>query len=101
MPADGIRQVAADLRVIDPDLVAAEPETGASPLTPRETDALREAENGTSTEDTGVRLALAPATVRNYLSNAISKTGAPAALTPSASPATRDGPDLAALAGLT
>lgn len=74
--ADGIRQVAAGQRVIDPGLVAAALETGASPLTGRETDVLREAENGTSTEDIGARLALAPATVRNYLSNAIAKTGA-------------------------
>jgi two-component system, NarL family, response regulator DesR len=76
MLANGIRQVAAGQRVIDPDLVAAALETGASPLTARETDVLREAQNGTSTEDIGARLALAPATVRNYLSNAISKTGA-------------------------
>jgi two-component system, NarL family, response regulator DesR len=76
MLANGIRQVAAGQRVIDPELVAAALETGASPLTARETDVLREAQNGTSTEDIGARLALAPATVRNYLSNAISKTGA-------------------------
>lgn len=74
--ADGIRQVAAGKRVIDPDLVAAALETGSSPLTSRETDVLREARNGGSTEDIGTRLALSPATVRNYLSNAISKTGA-------------------------
>jgi two-component system response regulator DesR len=37
---------------------------------------LREAGSGISTEDIGARLALAPAMVRNYLSNAISKTGA-------------------------
>jgi two-component system, NarL family, response regulator DesR len=74
--ADGIRQVAAGQRVIDSGLVAAALETGASPLTQRETDVLREAQNGASTEDIGARLALAPATVRNYLSNAISKTGA-------------------------
>jgi two-component system response regulator DesR len=74
--ADGIRRVAAGQRVIDSGLVAAALETGASPLTQRETDVLREAQNGTSTEDIGTRLALAPATVRNYLSNAISKTGA-------------------------
>jgi two-component system, NarL family, response regulator DesR len=76
MLADGIRQVAAGQRVIDPGLVAAALETGASPLTARETDVLREAQNGSSTEDIGARLALAPATVRNYLSNAIAKTGA-------------------------
>jgi two-component system response regulator DesR len=74
--ASGIRRVAAGQRVIDSDLVAAALETGASPLTRRETDVLREAENGASTDDIGARLALAPATVRNYLSNAISKTGA-------------------------
>jgi len=74
--ADGIRRVFAGERVIDPDLVAAALETGASPLTPRETDVLREAEGGVSTEEIGARLSLAPATVRNYLSNSISKTGA-------------------------
>jgi two-component system response regulator DesR len=74
--ADGIRKVAAGQRVIDPELVAAALEVGASPLTPRETDVLREAEHGTSTEDIGTRLALSAATVRNYLSNAIRKTGA-------------------------
>jgi two-component system, NarL family, response regulator DesR len=76
MLADGIRKVATGQRVIDPELVAAALETGASPLTGRETDVLREAENGTTTEAIGAQLALAPATVRNYLSNAISKTGA-------------------------
>ena len=74
--ADGIRRVASGQRVIDSDLVAAALETGASPLTQRETDVLREAQDGASTEGIGARLALAPATVRNYLSNAISKTGA-------------------------
>lgn len=74
--ADGIRRVAAGQRAIDPGLVAAALETGASPLAVRETDVLREAQSGTSTEDVGARLALAPATVRNYRSNAISKTGA-------------------------
>jgi two-component system response regulator DesR len=74
--ADGIRRVAAGERVIDPDLVAAALETGASPLTARETDVLRAAESGVPTDQIGTRLALSPATVRNYLSNAISKVGA-------------------------
>lgn len=74
--ASGIRQVAAGERVIDPQLVAAALETGATPLTARETDVLREAESGISTEEIGDRLSLSPATVRNYLSNAISKVGA-------------------------
>lgn len=74
--ADGIRRVAAGERVIDPDLVAAALETGASPLTPRETHVLRAAEGGISTEEIASHLSLSPATVRNYLSNAISKLGA-------------------------
>jgi two-component system, NarL family, response regulator DesR len=73
--AGGIRRVAAGERVIDPDLVAAALETGSTPLTPRETDVLRAAESGISTEEIGEQLALSPATVRNYLSNAISKVG--------------------------
>jgi two-component system response regulator DesR len=74
--ADGIRRVAAGQRVIDPDLVAAALETGASPLTGRESDVLRAAEDGITTSEIAHRLALSPATVRNYLSNAITKIGA-------------------------
>ena len=74
--ADGIRRVAAGERVIDPELVAAALETGTSPLTERETDVLRVADKGITTEEMAAELALSPATVRNYLSNAISKTGA-------------------------
>ncbi len=73
--ADGVRRVARGERVIDPDLVAAALETGSTPLTDREADVLRAAERGISTEEIGARLALSPATVRNYLSNAISKVG--------------------------
>jgi two-component system response regulator DesR len=73
---DGIRRVARGERVIDPELVATALDTGASPLTPRETDVLRTAESGVSTEEIATTLHLSPATVRNYLSNAITKTGA-------------------------
>jgi two-component system, NarL family, response regulator DesR len=73
--ADGVRQVARGERVIDPELVAAALETGSTPLTTREADVLREAERGLPTEQIAVRLSLSPATVRNYLSNAISKVG--------------------------
>jgi two-component system response regulator DesR len=74
--ADGVRRVARGERVIDPELVAAALETGSTPLTPREADVLRAAESGISTEQIATRLALSAATVRNYLSNAISKIGA-------------------------
>ncbi len=74
--AAGVRRVYAGERVIDPDLIAAALETGASPLTAREADVLREAESGLPTEQIATRLSLSGATVRNYLSNAISKVGA-------------------------
>ncbi|MFC9893759.1 response regulator [Nocardia sp. NPDC127579] len=73
--AAAVRRVVAGERVIDPDLVAAALETGASPLTPREADVLRAAETGISTAEIAATLFLSPATVRNYLSNAITKVG--------------------------
>jgi len=73
--ANGVRRVAKGERVIDPELVAAALETGTTPLTPRESDVLRAAERGISTNQIAARLSLSPATVRNYLSNAISKVG--------------------------
>jgi len=74
--ASAIRAVAAGRRVLDPDLVAAAVEIGASPLTERETEVLRVAQLGGSTVDIAARLHLSPTTVRNYLSNAIGKLGA-------------------------
>ena len=74
--ADAIRRVAAGERVLDPVLVAAALETGANPLTDRETDVLRAAASGLSTEEIGDKVSLSPATVRNYLSYAIAKLGA-------------------------
>jgi two-component system, NarL family, response regulator DesR len=73
--ADGVRRVARGERVIDPELVAAALETGSTPLTPREADVLRAAASGISTEQIATQLSLSRATVRNYLSNAISKVG--------------------------
>jgi len=61
--------------VIDPELVAAAIETGSTPLTSREADVLRAAESGVSTEEMAIKLSLSATTVRNYLSNAISKVG--------------------------
>lgn len=74
--ADAIRRVAAGRRFLDPELVATALDVGVSPLTPRETDVLRAAAEGASTEHIGANLFLSPATVRNYLSNAISKLDA-------------------------
>ena len=73
--AQGVRRVAAGQRVIDPELIAGALDVGESPLTPRESDVLRVAEAGGSTDEIAKTLALSPTTVRNYLSNAISKVG--------------------------
>jgi two-component system response regulator DesR len=74
--ADAIRRVASGPRVLDPELVAAALETGASPLTEREADVLRSAERGMTTDEMAAALHLSPATIRNYMSNAIAKVGA-------------------------
>jgi two-component system response regulator DesR len=72
---DGIRRIARGERVIDPELVAAALETGSSPLTARETEVLRAAATGIRTAQIATQLSLSQTTVRNYLSNAISKVG--------------------------
>ena len=74
--ANGVRRVAEGARVIDPELVTAALESGTSPLTGREADVLRAAESGMPTDQIAARLSLSPATVRNYLSSAISKVHA-------------------------
>lgn len=74
--ADAIRRVAKGQRFLDPALVEAALEIGLSPLTRREADVLRAAADGGSTEEIGASLYLSPATVRNYLSNAIAKLSA-------------------------
>jgi two-component system, NarL family, response regulator DesR len=73
--ADAIRRVHAGLRVIDPEL-AAEAWGEADPLTDRERQVLRLAAEGLSGPEIADTLRLAEGTVRNYLSEAVSKTGA-------------------------
>jgi two-component system response regulator DesR len=73
--ADAIRRVHAGTRVIDPAL-AAEAWSDADPLTDRERQVLRLAADGLSSADIAATLSLAEGTVRNYLSEAISKLGA-------------------------
>jgi two-component system response regulator DesR len=74
--ADAIRRVAKGQRFLDPALVEHALEVGVNPLTTRETEVLRAAADGGSTEEIGSTLFLSPATVRNYLSNAITKLDA-------------------------
>ena len=73
--ADAVRRVHQGLRVIDPEL-AAEAWGEPDPLTDRERQVLRLAADGTSTGNIASKLHLSEGTVRNYLSEAISKLGA-------------------------
>jgi two-component system response regulator DesR len=73
--ADAVRRVHRGLRVIDPEL-ASEAWTEADPLTDRERQVLRMAAEGMATLEIASRIGLSDGTVRNYLSEAISKLGA-------------------------
>ena len=72
--ADAIRRVHAGGRVVDPEL-AAEAWDGTDPLTDRERQVLRLAGEGQSGAEIASALELSEGTVRNYLSEAISKVG--------------------------
>ena len=73
--ANAIRRVHAGGRAIAPEL-AAEAWSEPDPLTDRERQVLRMAADGQSSGDIAVALNLSDGTVRNYLSEAISKLGA-------------------------
>jgi two-component system response regulator DesR len=73
--ADAIRRVHAGMRVVDPAL-AADAWSDADPLTDRERQVLRLAAEGLSSPDIAAALSLSEGTVRNYLSEAMSKLGA-------------------------
>jgi two-component system, NarL family, response regulator DesR len=70
-----VRRVHAGLRAIDPEL-AAEAWTDVDPLTDRERQALRLAGDGKTTGDIARALGLSEGTVRNYVSEAMTKLGA-------------------------
>jgi two-component system response regulator DesR len=73
--ADAIRRVAGGGRAIDPSL-ASEAWTEPDPLTDRERQVLRLADEGLSGAEIAKRLKLSEGTVRNYLSESIGKLGA-------------------------
>ena len=73
--ADAVRRVHQGLRVVDPEL-AAEAWGDPDPLTDRERQVLRLAGDGVASGDIAASLNLSEGTVRNYLSEAISKLGA-------------------------
>lgn len=73
--ADAVRRVHAGLRVLDPSLATASLLEGDDPLTGRERDVLRVALTGATVADIADRLHLSQGTVRNHLSQTITKTG--------------------------
>lgn len=75
MLANAVRRVHAGLRAIDAEL-AAEAWSAPDPLTDRERQALRFAGEGKTSAEIAAALSLSEGTVRNYLSEAISKLGA-------------------------
>jgi two-component system response regulator DesR len=74
--AEAVRRVHRGLRVIDPDLAAEAWDSGPDPLTDRERQILQQAGEGKSSQEIAEALRLSEGTVRNYLSEAISKLGA-------------------------
>jgi two-component system response regulator DesR len=74
--AAAIRKAVRGERVIDSSLAAAALSAGPNPLTPREREVLRAAEDGSTIATIATRLSLSEGTVRNYLSSAIQKTAA-------------------------
>jgi len=74
--ANAIRKVAGGARAIAPELAEAAWDAPANPLSDRERDVLRLADEGRSNKDIARALDLSPGTVRNYLSEASAKLGA-------------------------
>ncbi|MGW2370800.1 MULTISPECIES: response regulator transcription factor [Kitasatospora] len=71
-----IRTVHSGGRYVDPELAADAISAGETPLTPRETDVLELAADGTPIAEIAERAGLSQGTVRNYLSSAANKLGA-------------------------
>lgn len=74
--ANVIRDVAAGRRYIDPEIAATALTAERCPLTDRELDALRHSRSTMSVQQIADKLHLAPGTVRNYLSSAMTKLDA-------------------------
>ncbi|QNE20253.1 response regulator transcription factor [Kribbella qitaiheensis] len=74
--AEAIRQVAAGIRVVDPNVAAAALTLPPNPLTPREIEVLRLSANGSPAKQIAVELFISTATVRNYLSSIVAKLNA-------------------------
>ncbi|KUL28083.1 response regulator transcription factor [Streptomyces regalis] len=75
--AEIIRDIAGGRRYVDPDIAASALTEDDCPLTDRELQVLRAARTGASIAEIATEVHLAPGTVRNYLSAAMSKLGTP------------------------
>lgn len=73
--AEIIRDIAAGRRYVDPDIAASALTEDDCPLTDRELQVLRAARTGASVSEIADQVHLAPGTVRNYLSAAMTKLG--------------------------
>ena len=74
--ASVVRTVHGGGRHVDPELAAEAIAAGDNPLTPREADVLELAATGAPIDEIADRAALSAGTVRNYLSNAMTKLNA-------------------------
>jgi two-component system response regulator DesR len=74
--AHAIRRVVAGHRVIDPKLAVASWNASPTPLTDRETEALRLASEGLEPREIAAALHLSTGTVRNYLTAVVTKLNA-------------------------
>lgn len=75
--ADILRNIADGNRYVDPDIAASALTESDCPLTDRELDVLRAARTGDPIQTIAEHLHLAPGTVRNYLSAAMTKLDVP------------------------
>ena len=73
--AEIIRDIASGRRYVDPDIAASALTEDDCPLTDRELQVLRTARTGASVSEIAAQVHLAPGTVRNYLSAAMTKLG--------------------------
>ena len=74
--AEAIRRVHVGLRAVDPALAAEAWSADEDPLSERERQILQRAGDGRSSSEIATELRLSEGTVRNYLSEAITKLGA-------------------------
>lgn len=75
--ADILRRIRDGHRYVDPDIAASALTESDCPLTARELEVLRAARTGESVRTIAEQVHLAPGTVRNYLSSAMTKLDVP------------------------